>query len=157
MRSILFTLLCLLLFTACDKVYTSSPAPDHSYPSGKTTDSLRLELHVDAEEVASSAGLEAHYRVTNIRDDALSIAFSSGCQYGFTVTDGQAVRYDSRRQRACTQALTTLQLQPGQSRVFTIAPSRTDGLTDLGRGTYALNVFLMGRPETAVSAHFTVR
>lgn len=96
---------------------------------------------------AVTAAAKFTYTVTNGTSTTQTWNFSSGCQYNVTLTgsDGKVVRSLSD-DRACTFALSTLTLAPGQSKTFTgeIELSSSADASQL-EGTYTARAFLIPR------------
>jgi len=104
------------------------------------------------------------YSITNGTNETKTWQFNSGCQYDLTLTDamGRVMRSASEG-RACTLALTSINLAPGQTKTFTgsIELQTVDG-TQL-EGAFTGKAFLIPRsgavatPVAPATASFSVR
>jgi hypothetical protein len=112
---------------------------------------------------AETATASFTYTVTNGTADTKTWQFNSGCQYDLSLTDsaGKVVRTLSET-RACTLALTSVTLAPGQSKTFTgsVELATADG-TQL-QGSFVGRAYLIPRqgtvalPVAPASASFSV-
>ena len=147
-----------LLLVSCDSsssLYTEEP--DQSLSSVLTTETLRLELDINAEKIETLQDIEASFALTNISDVALSYGFNSGCQSGFTVKQNGTLILDSRNKFVCTGALTQLNLEPGENKEYQISTASIGDNKDLKKGIYQLAAFLLENHSQAIGTSFEIK
>jgi hypothetical protein len=117
----------------CEKRYT--------HPSQNLT--VRLVSQPDG-----GLNLEVAYTVKNEGRKPLTFKFPSGKQFdAWCVVDGKEIARESRG-KIYTQALTSLVLQPGESKVFTANLSIDPKLRQSMGATYELHAELVGQKDT---------
>lgn len=148
MRLLVELFLTLFLFSSCDSVPFLS--------SNEEEGPVQYELELNSEQISQLSHLEATFTVTNVSDEDQNFSFSSGCQYGFTVSKDKSIIFDSRDHIMCSQALTSFTLKPNDSKNFDIELSNAGDLEPLEQGTYRLNAFLLDDQSPAVTQSFTI-
>lgn len=149
MYRLLIYILALLFLSSCesnsisDSVIESSP--------------LRLELAIDPEVTDQIDEIESKFTVTNITSSQVTFGFSSTCQSAFTITQNNDLIFDSIKNTACGAALTSLHLDPNESKTFEIKLWFYEALEELESGNYLLNVFLREGHSPPVSIEFVLK
>ncbi|MDX1638904.1 MAG: BsuPI-related putative proteinase inhibitor [Balneolaceae bacterium] len=139
------------MFSACRTNIIGSSSVEDSQ--------LKLVLNLEKQEVGHLSQLEAQFSVKNISGGPISYRFSSGCQHGFTIEKGNELVFDSRMAYGCTQALTELNLEPGESKTYSILLESIsdDEFKTNDAGIYQLNAFLLEGYSPEVSTSFTLK
>lgn len=125
--------------------------------SGELDGPLHLDLQLDSDQVESPQHLEATFTVRNVSDSTLSYEFPTGCQSGFTIEkDGQQI-IDKKQSTFCTMALSTLRLEPKESKSFDISLSNLQEADTLHPGEYQINTFLLENHSKEISKTFEIK
>jgi len=147
MRTPLFLLTVLFLFTSCEGFL--------SHESGVDTKEA-MTLNVTSEEIKSMQNIKADFEITNISGKKVTYGFPSSCQHGFNVKKGSETLFDSRTAYLCLAVVTSLELEPAESKVFNIDFRRGADMEPLEPGEYTLGAFLLSSDSDTVSTTFTV-
>lgn len=138
-----------LLIVGC----TAAPFPAPDNVEGPN----HLDLEIESDEVEQLTNLEAIFTVTNVSEEEQTYRFSSGCQYGYTISQDEEILFDSRKNIFCTQALTAFSLEPGESKDFSISLANMEEPETMESGTYQLNAFLLDDQTPTVSQSFEIQ
>lgn len=108
------------------------PRPGDRPPTRDLDQLVRLDLEVPEERIQMSSVKAVTFtlNLTNLTARPLDLNFNSGQQYNFEVIQEGRVFWSWAANRAFTQALTTLRLQPNEKKSFTV---RWDMKTTAGR------------------------
>lgn len=139
----------ILFMMACTDPFSSSAELDGS---------LLLDLQLNSDQVESPEDLEAIFTVRNVSDSTLSYEFPTGCQSGFTIEqDGQEI-LEKESSTVCTMALSTLSLEPDESKAFDISLSNIEEEADtLEPGEYQINAFLLENHSKEITKTFEIK
>lgn len=128
-------------------------------PISSTDSEVVDALIIKKEQIADLRELEATFTVKNSTSGVQQFGFSSGCQVGYKIKEGDAVIFDSRQFFLCTQALTSFKLDPGEVKQFLISfKYLADDLKELPEleGKYSLSAFLLNKQKHEASAEFII-
>lgn len=85
-------------------------------PEGGSVD---LRISLSQSTVSPSQKLDWHLVLTNGSSKTVRYDFGSGCQFNFQVHQGSELVWDDSSQQFCTFAVTSIVLQPGQTKSCT--------------------------------------
>ncbi|MDR9419906.1 BsuPI-related putative proteinase inhibitor [Gracilimonas sp.] len=130
----------LILMSGCDLLSDS-----HS--------ELSTSLELQNETIERLRDIEASFEILNNTGKKISFEFPSSCQFGFVISKGEEVIFDSSQEQACLTVVTSLDIKNGSRKVFEIDIPFQD---ELEPGTYEISAFLLEGYADPVSKTFTV-
>lgn len=151
MNRLISFVLVLLLFSACDELPLFSSDGDKS--------PLHLKLDITSENIETLQDIRAEFTVTNFSNEKVTYSFSSSCQHGYTIERIQLTTktiVDSRQVIGCLAVITSLELEPDESKQYPISLGAMSGKDSLASGNYQINAFLLENHSSEVSETFVV-
>lgn len=125
---------------------------------GETKDGVVTTLTMSNSQFDSVEDVTGTFSVTNNLSHTLKLWFPTGCQFGFSVTQGDSTYIDTRNYSICTLATSTMTLKSKETRTFPIGFEFLSEHfeAELEPGTYQLNAFLLGGNGETASADFVL-
>ena len=157
MKNAIKFLVVLLLLLGCDKIpLLSSENGSEAYDASKITDGVRIELDIKSKKIMDLHDIKADFSLKNISDRPITYGFPSGCQSGYKIKRNQDIIFDSTRNMACITVLTSLSLEPGETKTMSISLELREN-KELEQGRYKLEAFLLEDHGIRISTSFTVQ
>ena len=105
----------LVLLVGCDGTSELIGQPEGQTQSiVSESEGVRLTLQTDKPEYDPGEPVVLTFEVKNMTSVRQSFHFSDGCQYDFVVRQDEASVWSASHDRACIQALTSFDLEPGE-------------------------------------------
>ena len=123
-------------------------------------DGVRLTLQTDKLEYELGEPVAMTFEVKNTSDARRTFEFSDACQYDFLVHQGGGLVWSVGHDRMCAQALTSLDLGPGETWTRSDAwDQRSNKDEPVGPGTYDVTASLMrmGTPLDSDTLKIVIR
>ena len=114
-----------------------------------------FELNPQHERVDYMPNQRVYFTVSNETNETVTYFFSTGCQFGYTLSYQNRILYNSTELTLCSHSSTSLTLQPGISKEFVFALSTVSKNPEqLAKGMYQVNAFLLDGNGEQVSTTF---
>lgn len=114
-----------------------------------------FDLNAQHERVDYMPNQRVYFTVSNETNETVTYFFSTGCQFGYTLSYQNRILYNSTELTLCSHSPTSLTLQPGISKEFVFALSTVSKNPEqLAKGMYQVNAFLMDGNGEQVSTTF---
>ena len=114
-----------------------------------------FELNAQHESVDYMPNQRVYFTVSNETNETVTYFFSTGCQFGYTLSYQNRILYNSTELTLCSHSPTSLTLQPGISKEFVFALSTVSKNPEqLAKGMYQVNAFLLDGNGEQVSTTF---
>lgn len=134
---------------------SSASIPSHEL----CADGLLQGVKASADNYALGKPVELTFAIRNTTDKPITYTFSSGKQFDLWITLADSQIYTLSKNRVYLQMVTTLTLQPDETKNFTATwDQKDDSGKEVGPGSYIVKAQLIpqGRKLPAVSAAFTI-
>lgn len=112
------------------------------------------ELNIESNDIKNSDDIVGNFTITNDTDEVIGFGFSSGCQATFNIYKEGVLVFNGVRNTFCTQALTSFELEPNESKSFGLKNGYDVNFTS---GEYIIKSYLIGyEKEVFATGNFIV-
>jgi hypothetical protein len=124
------------------------------------SEGIRLTLQTDKPEYDPGEPVVLTFEVKNMTNVSQSFNFSDGCQHDFVVDQDEGPVWSAGHERACIQALTSFELEPGEVWMRSDTwDQRTDKGEPVGSGAFDSTAVLpqTGKPLESDTLKIVIR